>query len=293
MLSEDASASGATLLPAHLADQLEDVARVLGARRIRLFGGAAFDLVVGVREHADLDIALPGRPEMRDTCLERLRGHPEVTAVSDARQYWIRFHVPVTIVNARWGETLLDLNFLDEWDSIGHFDIERVRWDFPSCTLEDPHGVTQRPVRTVRLVTGVGQDNPILLLNRLLKLSAKYDIPFWQDAKLFPVVNELVVRAGTWASKGTFQGRNAHAAFVQTLASATRRSTDPVRFLRGCVESGVVASRLPTLARRLADDPAALQELAEAGSDDGFWSRADAVVGRTGTAWRRYRGGTR
>lgn len=293
MLPDSAPAPVPTLLPAHLADQLEDVARILGVERMRLVGGAAFDLVVGRRRYADLDIALPGRPDARDACLERLRGNPDVTAVSELRPYWIRLHVPVTIVTARWNGTLLDLNFLDEWDSIGHFDIERVRWDFPSCTLADPHGVTERPVQTIRLVTGLGQDNPILLLNRLLKLSAKYDIDFWPDAVLAPVLDELVIRAGRWDSNGAFQGREAHHAFLRTLAAATRRSGHPVRFLRGCVESGVIASRLPTLSGRLDEDGEALHELAEAGSDSGFWELADALVGDGGPAWRRYRGSAR
>ncbi len=293
MLPDGAPASVPALLPADLADQLENIARVLGVERMRLVGGAAFDLVVGRARHADLDVALPGCSQMLAACIQRLRNNPEVTAVSELRPYWIRLHVPVTIVTVRWHETVLDLNFLDDWDSIGHFDIERVRWNFPSCTFEDPHRVTQRPAQSVRLVTGLGQDNPILLLNRLLKLSAKYDIAFWQDESLAPVRDELVVRAGRWESNGAFQGREAHHAFLRTLAAATRRSADPVRFLRGCVDSGVVASRLPTLARYLDEDRQALQELAAAGSDSEFWALADALVGRGASAWRRYRGRAR
>lgn len=287
-----AAAAGAGL-PGHLVARLEDLADLLGTHRLRLFGGAAFDLVAGRHEVHDLDVALSGSREVREDCLDRLRAHPEVDAVSAARQYWIRFCVPVTIVTARWRGARLDLNFLDRWDSIGHFDVERVYWEFPGRSLADPHDVTRRPVRTVRLVTGVARENPILLLNRLLKLSSKYSVPFWRDAELRPIVDQIVSRARRWAPDHRFHGHEAHDAFVRTLSAATRRSATPERFLLGCVESGAVGSRLPPLASGLARDPGAVRELAATGSDLDFWSVADAVVGHRGELWRRYQGGRR
>lgn len=286
-----AATSGAGL-PGHLAVRLGDLADLLGTRRLRLFGGAAFDLITGCSEVHDLDVALPGSREARAACLDRLRADPEVGSVSQERQYWIRFCVPVTIVTARWRGALLDLNFLDRWDSIGHFDLERVYWEFPALSLADPHGVTRGPVRTLRLVTGVARENPILLLNRLLKLSAKYGVPFWRDAELHPIVDQIVSRARRWAPDHRFHGCEAHDAFVRTLPAATRRSGSPERFLLGCVESGVVESRLPALASALARNPGAIRELAATGSDADFWSGADAVVGRSDEPWRHYQGGT-
>lgn len=278
-------------LPDHLAALLQDLAHLLGTRRLRLFGGAAFDLVTGRTEVHDLDVALPGSLEMRAACLNRLRAHPEVSAVSAERQYWIRFCVPVTIVTVRWRGTLLDLNFLDRWGSIGHFDVEQVYWEFQGPSLVDPCGVTGGPVRTIRLVTGVERENPILLLNRLLTLSAKYAVPFWRDVAMRPIVEQIVSRTRRWAPDHWFHGCGAHDAFVRTLPAATRRSSTPEIFLSGCVESGVVESRLSALASGLTHDPGAIRKLAATGSDADFWSVADAIVEYPGDSWRDYQGG--
>lgn len=279
-------------LPADTARLLTDLARALGADHLRLFGGAALDLLTDPASAChDLDIALPRRGITADQCLADLAARPEIEVLGHPRPYWIRFSVPVLMVSARWRHHLLDLNFLDDVHGIGHFDIEQVYWDYPSQTITDPHRASTRPVTAFHLVTSVDDDNPILLLNRIAKLSAKYDVPFWLSRHLRAVVGELVRRARAWASPDHFHGAEAHEAHLRAVASSVRRVEQPLAFLAGCLESGFLDARLHPLATVLRKDCAAIARLTQATRDDLFWRAADWLVNNGGTTWRAYRPG--
>lgn len=272
------------VLPAPAKHLLEQLAAALHVEQLRLFGGAALDLLIdpSVPCH-DVDVALPAGD------FEAFDPSAEVEIVGQPRSYWICHSIPVVITTARWKGTVLDLNFLDEMGKIGHFDIERVYWDFPDCLFTDLHDVTLKPVRTFQLVTTPDSENPVLLLNRVVKLAAKYNIPFWLQWHLLDFVEQLVAATADSMPADNFHGPEAHAAHLRAIASSVRRAARPRDFLHGCLQAGVLDARLGSLANALRRDPSAQTRLAGASSDDLFWRTADDLVADGGAGWRQYR----
>lgn len=272
-------------LPPHACDLMRQLAAAVGEDRFRLFGGAALDLLNDpTARPKDIDLALP---------LYRLRSFRPSTDLEvepEARPYWIRKSEPVVMLQARLGEISLDLNFLDRTDKIGHFDVETVTWNYPELTYSDPCGVVGKPVRTFRLLTTPECDNPLLLINRIVKLSSKYNVPFWRHRHLIEVVAALSARLQDWRPSGAFHGEVAFDAHLRAIAASVRRAKRPAAFIDGRLQAGVLDARLSPLANSLRRDPSLAARLAMAGSDGQFWRCADDQVAFGNPAWRQYQG---
>lgn len=275
-------------LPAHARALLHQIADAVRRDEVHLFGGAALDLILDPSAPChDLDVAVTVS-EPLDESAQRLRSFPEFSWVGELRRYWIRLDQPVVMVDVCWGDHRLDVNFVNHLGGIGHFDVEQVRWSYPDHRLIDPWVVSGRPVENLRLTTAPDADNPLLLLNRLLKLSAKYQVEFWRREHLRNLVADLVERSRSWLATDPFHGPQAHAAHARSIASAVRRSVEPVAFLEGCIESGLLRARFEPLSIALRSDVAARTALATAASDDAFWRAADLAVGSSHAAWREW-----
>lgn len=272
-------------LPRTASRLLEDLAGALRVDSLHLFGGAALDLLGDPTATCrDLDVALL-RTDPIEHHLERLTLCPDIEVVGSPRQYWIRHSCPVVMVEARWRENTLDVNFVDDMRGIGHFDIECVHWAHPEQTLSDPHGATVRAVHRFRLVSPPDSDNPLLLINRVLKLSAKYEVSFWQSRHLRTLISELASKP---MPSGAFHGLEAHAAHLRAVATSVRQSRRPAEFLRGCLQTDILDARLAPLATALRHQPHAIAELADAATGDMFWAAADRLVSAGGPTWRGF-----
>lgn len=271
-------------LPSHAEDVLHRLAAALKVERFRLFGGAALDLLNNPAYKChDLDVALAMSQ------LESFHPRRDVAVDRNVRPYWIRLNIPVVMVGARHRELELDLNFLDEPGRIGHFDVETVAWDYPDLTFADPFNVVGKRLRSFHLVTDPNSDNPLLLLNRVLKMSVKYNVRFWRQPHLLKLVDRLVQAARDWQMDSEFHGPVAHEAHLRAVASCVRRAQQKIGFLGGCAQAGVFDARLSPLANALNRDPSLAVRLAAVDSDHYFWRLADDAVAFGSSAWRQYR----
>ncbi|WP_031075339.1 hypothetical protein [Streptomyces sp. NRRL WC-3742] len=265
-------------LPSAQRELLAELADLLQVDELLVYGGAALDLLVAPQLPShDIDVAVVGLDQAHQ-CRRLLLTHPEVGAVSTPREYWIRFNQPVVMFDVEWRGRVLDLNFVDAVEGIGHFDVECVRWHHPSATYTDPHDVlASLPVRDAALVSGVESENPLLLLNRAIRLAAKYGISLEGSGNLAKALPELTRSARQWASTDAFHGREAAHAHTRALASATQRASGPARFLDQCLRTGVIDCRHPVLAEALREDEEAIRRLAGTRSYDEFWAAAEAL----------------
>ncbi|GAA2263805.1 hypothetical protein GCM10010430_55480 [Kitasatospora cystarginea] len=263
-------------LPPAQRELMVELADLLQVDELFVYGGAALDLLADAQLPShDVDVAVVGLAQA-ERCRRRLLAHAEVGAVSAPRDYWIRLSQPVVMFDVEWRGRVLDLNFVDTIDGIGHFDIECVRWHHPSATYTDPHGVLAcLPVRDAALVSGIEGENPLLLLNRAIKLAAKYGISLEGSGNLASAIPELTRSARQWASADDFHGRQAVHAHTRALAAATQRAGDPARFLEQCLRAGVIDCRHPALAEALHRHEGAIRRLAETRSYDDFWAEAE------------------
>ncbi|MEU5337853.1 hypothetical protein AB0G51_31695 [Streptomyces asoensis] len=268
-------------LPADHRRLLRDLAALLGTPQLVVYGGAARDLLIRPQGFAkDVDIAA-GPLAHAAACRHRLLEHPDVEHVGESRDYWIRMTEPVIMFDVRWRGMTLDVNFLDDFGKIGHFDVECVRWEHPAGTFIDPYGVTsEKETHSFSLVSPMGDENPVLLLNRLVKLSAKYDVDYTRDEELAHLVGQLIEAAAAWNSDDGFHGAQADAAHARALAVSVQRARDGRAFLQMLLHSGAIACRNPVLAQALSKDPCAVAELARVTSTESFWRLANSWLCR-------------
>jgi hypothetical protein len=283
--------AGDRRLPDRLHELMHGIAGLLHVTSFEVFGGAARDMLADPhRPGLDIDVAIRGGAADAHACHARLSACGPPTPV---RPYWVHLTRPVSTFDVPWKDRILDISFMDHTPQ-AHFDVETVIWRFPELTYSDPHQVTRRSITGVRLVTSLDADNPVLLLNRILKLSAKYRIDMAADPYLRAVVGELVARAACWAPDDVFHGHYAHDAHLRHLHGAVRRTRDGEAFILSCVRAGILDARLRPLADTLRRRPAMVPVLAQQALRrdlTGFWEFTDAIVA-AGPGWRDYRPGS-
>jgi|GEM_PF-2780154 len=251
-----------------------------------IFGGAAFDLLRGQRDPPDIDVAMLGDAS---SALERqssLANNPAFSNVTPVGEYWVHLRRQIWVFRATWRpHMLVDVSVMDHTNE-AHFDVETVVWHFPELVYTDPFGSLDTEPG-VRLVSDIAVENPVLLINRALKVSAKYGHPA-QEAEILWILNTLADRAITWWPDDAFHGRSAHDRFLRHLAEATLRSERPAWLLDLCHRSGVLAARLPALATRVTKASGIISQMASQTTVESFWATADAIVRLPSTQWRDY-----
>lgn len=266
-------------LPARQSALLEEIAALLDVERLVLFGGAALDLLtVPSRRVKDLDIALPLEGRCIPPLLIRLQScgsHPS----APVRPYMINLDQPVLMVEHHWRDHHLDINFVDDVHRIPQFDIESVQWRYPECNYLDLYGAFHAlAARTVRPIWRLDQNNPWLLLNRVLRLAAKYDLRLAGHGVHQTTIEELNHRIECWDALDDFHGRQAREAHYRTIPSAARRANDPIRYLRDVAEARAVSVTVPELQGLLDRGSSAWEALSSALRTDEFWTAAASLL---------------
>lgn len=229
-------------VPAALADAIADLLEV---DRFLLFGGAALDLLTdpGAAVH-DVDVALDASHPM-DATVDRLVA--KGLRAGPLREHHINWDEPVWMLDLAWGNCVIDLNFVQRADRIGQFDLETLLWRWPERDIVDSHGARDAlRRRTVRLVRPIDGEDPLLLLARLLKLTAKYDLRL-TDAAHRPIVAALDAALDKRAIAPE-ESADVATAQAAVLSRCRARARDPRVFLHEISASGLL--------RHLAQQPA-------------------------------------
>ena len=267
------------------------IAALLPACELVIFGGAAYAMLTpGSPASGDIDVAVRGTPQDARACRERLAASAGCGRPTPVRPYWVHLTRRLATFDVPWSGTVLDISFMDHWPQ-AHFDIETVTIHWPSMEVSDPWQVLQRPVTTIRLVTSLSDENPVLLLSRLLKLSAKYGLDLATDTYPADLVGKTASLAAAWAPDDDFHGRYAHEAHQRHFHGAVSRATDPEAFIGSCLASGVLDARLRPFADALRSGHALAREVAAAAlalNRDEFWAHVDTLV-PAARGWRGYR----
>ena len=260
-------------LPPQASALLEELAELLGQDRLVLFGGAALDLLCEPHKPVkDLDVALPLDDTVITACINHLEsaGYPPSRPL---RRYWVNVDRPVLMTEVRWPGWVVDLNFVNGIEDVPPFDLDSVMWRFPEREVIDPYqAVTALEARTARPGRGYIPNNPYLLLNRLLRLAAKYQLRLSGNPIHAALIRDLNDRVARWPLDDDFHGRQALEAHFRTIPAAARRSGHPARFLADLSHSEALSSTLPAVARLFQQAPAAVTAAAAAvGNASSFW----------------------
>ncbi len=259
-------------LPALPRALLTDAAALLAVEHLVVFGGAALDLLAAPSPHVkDLDVALPLEGPRIPSVLIRLRSRTG-PPLAPLRPYFINRDQPVLMVEHAWKGYRLDVNFVDQVHRIPQFDIESVQWRYPECDYVDLYGAFDAlAAGEIQPVWGLDQNNPILLLNRVLRLAAKYGLRLAGHHVHQATIDGLNERTRRWEALDDFHGRQAKEAHYRTIASVARRASDPPAYLGDVAASRAVETTVPELQRLLDRGPQAWTALARVPRTEDFW----------------------
>jgi len=245
------------------------VALATGLDSFRIFGGAAVDLTLGPCTELvrDIDVAMPYDQARFLRVLHRLKLLG--ANIYDVRMYWLRWDAPVLMAKAQLGKLSLDINALDNLETLGLFDLDSVYWVYPESVVIDPFdGLASAISQQLRLVRPIEVENPLLILSRLVTLSAKYGINLSMNhIDLIAALNTAIAAV---PRDDEFHGRQALQAYERHVYRAvTRNPSQSATILLDLAVSGALWSRtnaIPTI-----DEASAIMGQVETSSVAEFW----------------------
>lgn len=248
--------SGTTILPLSLQDQLTFLVTSLSVNHCILFGGAALDLLIdpGARIR-DYDIGILDKGNCLESCAKALKKNG-FKIIDKKRDYTVGKIHRVTMIFARKGEILLDVNFMEDFGIVGQFDIESLIWRFPEMDFVDRYGALRAfHEKTIQPIRPFEDENPLLVLNRLILLCAKYQLRITEH----PIHKKLLAQLQKTISKFDLLNNdnlgeiNLKASHYSTLLKAILYSRDRIAFLRELFNCGVMANAIPELLSSLTE----------------------------------------
>lgn len=249
-------------LPNTLKGMMNQLAQDLGVKNFILYGGAAMDLLTdSSQEIRDLDIAIT----LDQGDIEQLKSNLRKAGyqiLGKDREYYLNIIDPVTIVFAQNNQWVLDVAILGGplerkialvppsafHTSMDKFDIDSVFWRYPQLDVVDLYDAfTALKNKTMSPLYSLYEENPYLLVNRMINMCAKYQMSICDNfihKKSFEV---LVERISQWEHNGEFHGESVKTAHYSTVLKAIKRARNREQFIADLLRSRILACTMPEL----------------------------------------------
>lgn len=225
---------------------------VLGVEHFILFGGTALDLIINPKSKInDLDIGIKYSINTIKTVKNNLVQNGYKILGKD-RAYLINMNTPVTMVYAQNNKFLLDISFLENLSDVGQFDIESLYCRFPEMDYVNRFSaISAYNDRTITPAKGLDKENPFLLINRVICLSAKYGLSLNNNIQHKKIIEYLKQRILHWNNKENLHGKMAKIAHVSHILKAIARTKNKPLFIKELVNSGILSITFPELQETL------------------------------------------
>ena len=226
---------------------MEQLGEDLGIQSYILFGGTPLDSYLNPKTPLhDVDIAIhgiEGAPRVRANLQAR-----NYRLVEASRNYFINITDQVLIVLARKNGLLLDINFLDNYSSIGQFDLETLKCSFPQMVYDDRHGaLSALAARTARPIRRLDLENPYLILTRLLVLSAKYDLKLAGNPVHQRCIDQLNGLIRDWHFGNSYHDEEAPVGHYSSVLRSILRASDRRSFMLDLAASRALQQTIPEM----------------------------------------------
>lgn len=227
---------------------LNYLSNILELESFILFGGAALDLIVDPSiKIKDFDIGI----KISENIIQKIKGKllsNGYKIIGEDRPYLINMTTPVTMVFAENGSYVLDISFLENLDDIGQFDIDSSYCRYPQMDHIDRFGAIEAYNKgSIKPIHGLDKENPYLLINRIVSLSAKYGIVFYDDKKDNANINYLKKRLSNWKTEDCLHGKMARIAHLSHILKAIARTPSKHDFIEQLINSDILNLTYPCL----------------------------------------------
>lgn len=217
---------------------LFDIHHFIGEDRFIFYGGAALDILLDLNSNIhDLDIGIEGlsRKRIRQCRNNLLFNGFRIIA---ERDYFINIIDPVYLIYASNITWFLDIAFLEKYNSVGQFDIESLYIRFPELDYVDNYNAIEAAKsKTITPIRDLQNENPYLLISRLIHLSSKYQISLANSPENMSLISRLNNLIKTWEKSDNFHGPLAKASTFSSVLKAIINANNRASFIKDLVTS--------------------------------------------------------
>ncbi len=193
----------------------------------------------------DYDLAIIGNKRSFINLLKTLKYND--FHVAKKGLYYLKFNKAFQII-AHKKNIILDIAIVDTLNHLGHFNWESIFWHFPSGIIKDEYGsidyLYQKKLLPVILPN---EENPFILLSRLLKLCSRFDLDFSEDRHLNIFLKNLFKEIRGWKCEDYFHGFYAKEHAYFNILKSILNSKDRSIFVERLKRSGVLDLIFPEL----------------------------------------------
>ena len=161
--------------------------------------------------------------------------------------FYVKFEKVHNLVASK-GSMTLDIAFVKNLSILGHFNWESIFWHFPSGKIYDPYnGINDLKTGKLILIDSLDDENPLMLMSRFVKLSARFNLDFCEDKKLFQLVMGIKKRIQKWNSDHFFHGTFAKEYYRLSVLEAILRAKNREKFLLMLQKTKIIYSAFPEI----------------------------------------------
>jgi len=208
-----------------------------------IYGGLISDLLLGKMNYgSDIDIAFKYKGENQILDVIKSLYDNDFNIVAD-RDYYIRNTHYVRLLYAIKDEIFLDIAFMNDPYEVGVLTMDSVFYCNQLGELIDNYGgINALEEKHICLREDAKNENPLYIINRLVCVSAKYDISL-RDKETKKIIAEKSLKD---ICKNNID-KDTLAAFLSRLIKSIIKAKDQKQFIRELIDEDIIGGIFPIL----------------------------------------------
>jgi hypothetical protein len=215
---------------------MNNIHDMIGEKEFVLYGSTPINLLLNKKNTIeDLDIVIRGTNQQKIKNFVKKIKNRGFTIIEPYRKYIIHKNKKVVLVYAKYKKFFFDMVFLKDLELIGHFNIDSLFFRYPQMDCVDRFNALEGiKSKKIKLVIKITKENPLLLLGRILRLCAKYNISL-QGVYCKKIISSLLLEIKKYKIKNNFDS-DAYYSCVSSLLKSIIQSRYKKYFIKSLIK---------------------------------------------------------
>ena len=234
-------------LPNKAKELMERIHNLTDENEFILYGGVPIDILLNkdIKIH-DLDIAIKDFNKYKIKRFGENIKRKGFKIIEPHRKYYIYKKIEVILLYAKNKELFLDVVFLKEPKLIGQFNIETLYFRYPQLDyIDNFNALDGIKKKKIKLIRSLKEENPHLLLGRLLRLCSKYNISL-KDKNTEKILFGLKNQLKKWKIKDNLNN-NSYLSCISSLFKSIVQSHNKKDFIEDMINKSILKIIFPEI----------------------------------------------
>jgi hypothetical protein len=211
------------IIPQNIKKLAKKLENDTGLDNFVICGGILINLLLSKKiNYRDIDINIKGLNKKKiNECKKHLTRNG-YKIIQEPRKYIIYKNKRAILMQANKDNLKLDLAFLKNPESVGHYNIDTLCLKYPSFELIDNHKSLEGvKTKNIQLIINKNNEDPFILFSRLIYLCSKYNISL-SSKKTKSIINEINYNISK--GKNTKEYRSLISSIFRTISYSKHKS---------------------------------------------------------------------